>query len=214
MPVGRGRLEPYAEPLHVEPEDDLAPEGRVRRWIHRAGAHWGRLVDAAREGGATSAFGRWRDRVVCALADSIDEQRTLWGLRRAQHADLLFPSGLDAAAARDALDRSLRASQRHHGWWLVIDLLLFIASGILFFVPGPNIVAYYLGFRAFGHMQSWRGARQALSSCAWSLLPSDDLQVLATLTAVPPDARAAQVDAIAARLGLEHLPAFFERADG
>lgn len=214
MPIGRGRFEPYAEPQHDEPGDDPAPDGRVRGWIHNAGVQWGRLVDAAREGDATSTFGRWRDRVIARLADSIDEQRTLWGIRKADAAELLFPADLGVEQARASLNSSLQSSQRHHGWWLVIDLLLFIASGILFFVPGPNIVAYYLGFRTFGHLQSWRGARQGLSVCAWTLVPNEELRELGTLTAVPHEARAARVDVLAARLGLEHLPAFFERADG
>ena len=89
-----------------------------------------------------------------------------------------------------------------------------LTAGILFFVPGPNIVAYYLGFRTFGHLQSWRGARQALSACTWTVRPSDELRELGALTSVPHDLRAGQVEAIAARLGLEHLSAFFERADG
>ena len=78
-------------------------------------------------------------------------------------------------------------------------------------VPGRNIVAYYLGFRTFGHLQSWRGARQALAA-AWTLQPSDDLSELCMLVGLPHEARAARVDAIGRRLDLLHLAAFFERA--
>jgi hypothetical protein len=212
LPVGRNRLELYAEPPEA---DDAAPAhdaGRIKRWIHQAGEHWRRLVDKARMDDAVSRFGRWRDALVCRLAESIEEQRTMWALRTATSATAIFPSELDAAAARAVLTQILIAAQRHHGRWLAIDLVLFIASGILFFVPGPNIVAYYLGFRAFGHLQSWRGARQGSAVVQWAMQPSDDLAELAALAEQPHAVRAARVAAIAARLELPHLPAFFERA--
>jgi hypothetical protein len=92
-------------------------------------------------------------------------------------------------------------------------LLLFIASGVLFFIPGPNIVAYYLGFRTFGHVQSWRGARAALTVVQWSLTPSAPLTELGLLAEAPHASRPrGAVEDIARRLHLEHLPAFFERA--
>ncbi len=94
--------------------------------------------------------------------------------------------------AKAALRANLQASQTHHGRWLAVDLLMFIASGVLFFVPGPNIIAYYLGFRTFGHLQSWRGARQGLGPVQWTLQPSDALAELSTLVAclTPTRARA------------------------
>lgn len=163
-------------------------------------------------GESTSALGRWSDSIVCRLADSLDEQRTLWALRSLTSATLLFPSNMTAFDASAALRSNLQASQAHHGRWMVVDLLLFIASGVLFFVPGPNIVAYYLGFRTFGHLQSWRGARQALGPLQWTVQSSDALAELAALVSVPHERRAPRVEAIAGALGLSHLPAFFERA--
>ncbi len=214
IPLGRNRYELYAE----APEEDGGPlphdAGRVRRWLHRAGEQWGEYVDTARMGNASGRFARWRDAIICRLAATLDEQRTLRSLRTAGAATLLFPSGIDAVVARAALDRILTSSQRHHGQRLVIYLVLFVVSGILFFIPGPNIVAYYLGFQAFGHLQAWRGARRAASDVAWTLEPSPDLGELATLATEPHAARAERVRAVAQRLALEHLPAFFERAAG
>jgi hypothetical protein len=212
IPIGRGRFDLYAEPPDGDDHEAPAHGGRVRRWIHQAQHQWRRLVDAARMGESTSSFGRWRDSIICRLADSIDEQRTLWALRSVTSASLLYPSNMTPDAARAALRANLQASQTHHGRWLAVDLLMFIASGVLFFVPGPNIIAYYLGFRTFGHLQSWLGARQGLGPVQWTLQPSDALAELSTLVAVPHADRAARVDAIARALALEHLPAFFERA--
>jgi hypothetical protein len=212
IPLGKSRFEPYAEMPAGEERPPGHEAGRIRRWMHLASEQWRSLVDAARVSTATSGFARWRDRVVCRLAESIEEQRTLWSLRNAVRATLLFPSTLDRPGARTLLDQILAGAQRYHGHRLIIYLILFVLSGVLFFVPGPNIVAYYFGFQTFGHLQSWRGARQALSGVEWTLQPSDDLAELATLVEQPHTTRAARVRDIARRLGLEHLPAFFERA--
>ena len=160
----------------------------------------------------TGRFARWRDAVISRLAESIEEQRTLWSLRNAARASALFPSALEPAVARATLNRLLAASQRHHRQWFAIDLAIFVVAGILAFLPGPNIVAYYLGFRAFGHLQSWRGARQATTLVHWTFTESDALAELATLAEQPHATRAARVEALAAQLELPHLPAFFERA--
>ena len=93
-----------------------------------------------------------------------------------------------------------------------VYLVLFVASGALAVLPGPNIVAYYFGFLAFGHLQAWRGARHASLTVRWTLLASPDLDALAALCGVASSVRAAEVAAIAERLALDHLPAFFERA--
>jgi len=84
-------------------------------------------------------------------------------------------------------------------------------SGILFFVPGPNLVAYYIAFRLVGHLQSWRGARQAAERIAWTFEPDPGLAELASLVDVPRETRAPRVAAIAERLNLPRLTAFFDR---
>jgi len=95
--------------------------------------------------------------------------------------------------------------------WMLVDTPLLIVSGILAPVPGPNVLAYYLGFRAVGHWLSWRGARYAAARVHWTFEPDGSLAELASLVNLPRAARASRVDAIAARLNLHRLPAFFER---
>lgn len=212
VPIGDGRFDLYAEAPHADHDVDATPPGRVRRWLQAAGAQWTAVVEAARTGGSTGRFARWRDEIVCRMAESIDEQRTLWALRGVSACgELLHPTSLDAEAAGATMSNILRTAQRHHARWMAIDLALFIASGVLFFVPGPNIVAYYIGFRTFGHLQSWRGARQALTA-HWTPIPSADLTELGELIGMPHEARAAQVEAIGARLDMPQLAPFFERA--
>jgi hypothetical protein len=212
IPVGPARFELYSE---TPADDDSQPghdAGRVRRWLHQAREQWRTLVDAARMGTATSGWPKWRDTIVCNLAESLDEQRTMWALRKASVATVVYPSAIDQAAAAATLNQILSRAQRFHGQRLILWALLFVLSGVLFFVPGPNIVAYFFGFRAFGHLQSWRGARNAATSIAWTFQASDDLAELATLIHQSHGSRASRVDAIARRLHLEHLAAFFERA--
>jgi hypothetical protein len=211
LPVGRNRFELYSEPPEDHQPPQSAPSSRWRQWVHRAGERWRDLVDAARRDDATGRVAQLRDRVICRLAETIAEQRTLWALGPRKHATLLFQSTLEAAAARAALDRALADAQRHHGIWLAVDLPLFIGSAVLAPIPGPNAIAYYLAFRVAGHWLAWRGARQAMRRVQWTLQPDPNLAELATLVEVPRHARSARVHEIAAQLNLPRLSAFFER---
>jgi hypothetical protein len=211
VPAGRNRFELYSEAPEDPPASLDHDAGRFRRWMHQANVQWRALVDAARDGGARGRLARWRDAIVCRLAESIAEQRTLWALRHEDSATLRYPTTIDEPRARGVVDRSLAHARTHHGRWLAVDLTVFIASGILFFVPGPNIVAYYLAFRVVGHLNSWRGARRGAQSTRWTFERDDTLGELAMLTGVPRDERAARVAEIAARLHLQRLPAFFDR---
>lgn len=211
LPTGRDRFELYSEPPDDEAESSARPEGRFRRWAHTASVRWRLLVDAARSGTSTGRFARWRDRLVCRLAETIAEQRTLWALAKEPSATLVFPSSMQPSAARAALDRALAAARRHHGIWLGIDLPIFIVSAVLAPVPGPNVIAYYLAFRVVGHLLSWRGARHAVKGVAWTLQSDASLAELASLVDLPREQRAARVHAIAKQLNLRRLSAFFQR---
>jgi hypothetical protein len=211
VPAGRDRYELYSEAPDELPEAPADHEGVLRRWAHKSSVKWHELVDTARRGGALSRFGHWRDTVICRLAETIAEQRTLWALRLQTSARLDYPSRLDQATARAILDRYLAHSRQHHLRWLVLDSILFVLSGILFFVPGPNLVAYYFLFRLIGHLQSWRGARQAMERITWGMEPDQGLEELASLVDIPRAARASRVAAIAERLNLPRLSAFFDR---
>jgi hypothetical protein len=212
VPAGRERFELYSE---APEEPDEAPgrhEGRFRHWAHRASVRWHALTDTARRGGADRGrFARWRDTIVSRLAETIAEQRTLWALRDKTAATMRCPSTLDANRAQAILTTVLADARRHHLRWFIIDVTLFVISGILFFVPGPNIVAYYIAFRFVGHLQSWRGACRAMERITWRFEPDPGLAELASLVDLPREARAPRVAAIAERLNLPRLTAFFDR---
>jgi len=211
VPIGRGRFEAYSETHEETAPNVVHEEGAVRRWMHRAGERWQELVERARSGAATGRFARWRDAVISRLAETIAEQRTLWALRDKAAVVARFPATMDEAAARTALMGIFAHARTHHLRWLVIDGVLLIVSGLLALVPGPNILAYYLAFRVIGHVQSWRGGRQAMDRITWTFEPDRELAELGSLADVPRDARASRVEAIAERLNLPRLSAFFDR---
>lgn len=210
VPAQRGRYELYSEV--IEPDEPApVPDGRFRRWLHAANLQWAALVERARDGDGTGWWARTRDRIVCALAESIAEQRTLWALRSADSVDVHMPAFLAEADARRCVTNDLAAARSHHLRWLIIDTLLFIVSGVLALVPGPNLLAYYFAFRCVGHLQSWRGARQGMDVTTWHYAPDPALSELSELVDLPRTARASRVDAIAERLNLRHLADFFDR---
>jgi K+-H+ exchange-related protein len=211
VPAGHDRFELYSEAPDESPTAPAQNDRVFRQWAHRVSVRWHALVEAARHGSPTGRLARWRDRVVSRLAETIAEQRTLWALRDRKSVILRSPSSLETARVRAILDALLAHARSHHLRWLIIDLILFIVSGILFFVPGPNLVAYYIAFRLVGHVQSWRGARQAMEVIAWTLEPDPGLAELASLVDVPRETRAPRVAAIAERLNLPRLTAFFDR---
>lgn len=211
VPAGHDRFELYSEAPDDSPAAPAQHDRAFRKWAHRASVRWHALVEAARHGSPVGRLARWRDRIVSRLAETIAEQRTLWALRDQSSAVLHCPSSLESGRPRAILHAVLAHARRHHLRWLIIDLILFVASGILFFVPGPNLVAYYIAFRLVGHLQSWRGARQAIERVTWAFEPDSGLAELASLVDVPRAARAPRVAAIAARLNLPRLSAFFDR---
>jgi len=211
LPVGRTRYELYSEPVEPPSTHDIEGEGRLRRWMRAAREGWRTLEESARQNAAPGRIARWRDRLVRNLSDTLAEQRTVWTLGEVAHATLLYPPTLDEDAARRTRDDILVSSRRRHLVWMLVHGSLFLMSVVLAPIPGPNIVAYYVAFRAFGHLQSWRGARHGLSGVTWTLRPDDALSELAALVDLPRTVRHSRVEAIAARLNLPRLCAFFER---
>jgi hypothetical protein len=210
VPVGRGRFEPYSE-THDDVAGAEMHDAQQKSWLRKASAQWQEWVERARRGAEPGRLARWRDAVICRLAESVAEQRTLWALQRQRHATARFPSTLDPERAPSTLMALFADARRHHLRWLAVDLLLFLASGPFAFIPGPNLLAYYLLFRLFGHLQSWRGARHAMDHVAWTFEPDTGLAELASLADEPREARASRVEAIAERLKLPRLSAFFDR---
>ncbi|PYR44146.1 MAG: hypothetical protein DMF93_01120 [Acidobacteria bacterium] len=209
LPIGSDRFALYAE-AH---DDGADASGFWRAQTRRLYGRWRDAVREARneQKGDATWLGRARDWTVRRTADAMAEQRALWTLRRAVAPLLVYPADLSEAQAAGVRDRLLARARAHHARWLVVDALTLAASGVLVIVPGPNVIAYYFAFRVAGHFLSWRGARRALQATAWRLRDEPALAELRRLAALPRDARAPRLDAIAAALKLPRLADFFDR---
>jgi hypothetical protein len=210
LPVGSGRFELYSEPhddeVTVSPRD-----GPFSRYAQRFHDSWRRAVQTARRNDGGGRFERLRDWAVCRAAEMIAEQRTLWAIRNQVTARFVYPSDMTESRAAERRRSILADAKWHHGVWGIVDGLLFVASGLLALIPGPNLIAYYFGLRLVGHYLSWRGARQGLDWLHWEAQAEPALAELAELTGVPRAARASRVAAIAEALQLPRLAAFFDR---
>jgi hypothetical protein len=156
-------------------------------------------------------LGRAKARILRWVAESIAEQRLLWHLRRQTAACFHYPDDMSEEDAVSLRKAQLARDFDKHRYWMVVDSLLFVASGLLVLIPGPNILAYFFAFRLVGHFFSLRGARQGLEAVAWRNEGSAPLSALREALALEPAVRQRRVRDVAGMLRLEHLAAFFER---
>lgn len=209
VPAGAGRFELYAEAVD-EPSAD-APSSRLGRAVAAAIAGWHRAVEHARTRERKNAIGRSVDAAICRLADRLAEQRGLGSLRGREVIIVRFPSNLPADRVEAETRRGLDRTARHHRWRCVLYLALFVVSGVLAILPGPNLLAYYFAIALFGHLQAWRGATHAATGVRLLCEADAGLADLSGLVDVPRAAREAALEAIAARMNVPRLAAFFDR---
>ena len=219
IPLGPDRYELYCDEAG-DPEDlvgDVQPTGRLASIITKFKTALAR-VEQERLSGETRVYDRprsWtermKDRSMCWLAEKIAEQRLLWRLRKESALTLYYPDDIPEATATTRSRAELQREADRHFKWVIIDGTLFVASGALFLVPGPNIVAYYFGFRLVGHFLSRRGALHGLTEVTWTACPSAHLSRLRRAIALAGAEREHEVHEVATNLQLPHLARFFER---
>lgn len=146
------------------------------------------------------------------LADSVAEHRLLWSLRHQESARLVHPDAVPAERALAWTRAEFRRDLNKHLFWCIVDGVLFLASGLIAPIPGPNLVAYYLIFRCGSHYLSLVGARRGLTHDFWQTTASPDLTAIGAALTLAPAARDVQLDAVSRRLGLERLTTFIRRA--
>jgi hypothetical protein len=76
--------------------------------------------------------------------------RLLWHLRAAAEATLVHPDDLGRQRPPSPRQRrEFAADLGQHRRWTIIDAVVTIITGpLFFFVPGPNVVSWYFAFRA------------------------------------------------------------------
>jgi hypothetical protein len=219
VPVGDRRHELYSEHDH----DDAAPPaeepaGRSSWFRRQMDRFRATLAEAEQERrrrdrgeDAPTSSGLWRA-FMRRIAETIAEQRLLWQLRSQADARLVHPDGVGADDALRLMRASITRDLAKHRRWCAIDAVLAAILGpLLFFVPGPNIVAYYFLFRAIGHLLAMRGATQALKRTVWATSASAHLAAVGAALTLPRAERCARLDELSAALGLAHLTGFVER---
>ena len=219
IPVAADRYELYCEHEGADADvvSDEPPPGRLAKMYANFKEALAR-VEQERLSGETRAYQgprswteRMKDRTLCWIAEKIAEQRLLWRLRNESELVLHYPDDIEADAAITFARADLQREADRHMKWVIIDGLLFVGSGVFFFVPGPNIVAYYFGFRLVGHYLSRRGAKHGLSEVCWRCCASPQLSRLRRVLALEPHERDREVHEVASALHLPHLAKFFER---
>lgn len=219
IPLGPERYELYCDEAG-DPEDlvsDVPQTGRLASVVNKFKAALARVEQERLSGEATlhdrprSWTERLKDRAMCWLAEKIAEQRLLWRLRKESELTLHYPDDMTDAAAIACARAELQREGDRHLKWVIIDGALFVASGAFFLVPGPNLVAYYFGFRLVGHYLSRRGAMHALSEVTWTTCPTALLSRLRRATTLAGASREHEVEQVASELQLPHLAKFFDR---
>lgn len=219
IPVDLDRYDLYFENL-VQEEiliDAPAGSGWIAAIVHRFKVAVAR-AEREQQGGPRPIdrpLG-WTERVkrraLRWMAEKITEWRLLWKLRKESAVTLFFPDDVTGEQAHAAMRAILRREADRHLKWIIIDGVLFCASGVVAIVPGPNAVAYYFGFRFVGHFLSRRGARHGLEEIEWTCQPSAPLSRLRHAARLAAPDRARHVQEVASALQLQHLATFFERA--
>jgi Mitochondrial K+-H+ exchange-related len=216
IPTGISHYQLYVEvPREAEvPSSDTAPP---RGWLGRKIQKFKDTLAEAeeerlrRERGETGPR-TLAKRIMGKIAEAVAEQRLLWQLRNRDSATLYFPDDITESAALELMRAELSRDLSKHVRWLVIDALLVLITGpLFFFVPGPNVVSWYFTFRAAGHFLSWRGARNGLWNLVWTATADGRLTSVRRALTLPSRERCHELDEIARSLDLHHLTGFVER---
>jgi hypothetical protein len=217
VPVGAGRHALYCE----VPETEIEPSGPVegQSWRARMMHRFRRTVadaEAQREreelGEAPKEKGGLGRYIVGRIAEAVAEQRLLWHLRRATQSTLVHPHDMDGREALGLARAEFAADYRKHLRHSLLNGAISAVLGVVFFfVPGPNLVAYYFLFLAIGHYFALRGAGRGYSGIDWSTDAAPALTDVRLALALEAPERRERLERITESLGLVKLWRFIER---
>ena len=74
---------------------------------------------------------------------------------------VLLNRPVETSLVKSNLRRMMKDRSYHHLRWMLVDLLLLPFSVLLWIIPGPNVIGYYLLFRVISHWLSFRSASNA-----------------------------------------------------
>lgn len=227
VPIARDRFECYFEAADDDELADAAPhegapydrQGDERQgFFARMRARFSqqlREAERARHEAPLeepkTTLARLQRRMMRWIAERVAEQRLLWHLGRAKAATLHSPDTLDSASAEKLMRTSMQRDADRHLRLLAVHTLALLISIPVALIPGPNVFGYLFTFTVVGHFLAWRGARRALSTVQWQVVPSADLAEMGRSLALDRDARHRVLCTVAERLHLRRLATFVER---
>jgi hypothetical protein len=212
VPLGGQRYELYCERHHTGPDEVPTGSG----WLAGVRQKFSAMLKRAEESEdeappSAGAMARLQAWMMAWVAERVAEQRLLWNLRGRDAAIVTHPDDLPFDQVMDIVRQSLRADHRRHTRWLVVDTVLFIGSGIFFFIPGPNLIAYFFAFRLVGHWLSMRGAAHGRDTTSWTGRPSTALARLRAAVSGAAPHQDETIAAVARELDLHRLETFLDR---
>ena len=115
-----------------------------QRWTHSRGtaARWGRAVWS------------WLH------SRTHPDEPLLGRLRSASAITLHHPASMDADIASDVWAHLLDRGWRRHLPWFIIDTLVAPLTIVLVPLPGPNLIGYWVAYRAIHHLLILAGIRR------------------------------------------------------
>ena len=144
-----GRVFFYADPPALEGEAACArepPRGvreRIEAWRTSWSARWRHSHGRA---------ARWCRAVWEWLhARTHPDEPLLARLRGVESVELFHPSNWSEGDVRAGWSSFLKASRRRHWPWFVINLAVAPLTIVLVPLPGPNLIGYWIAYRAIHH---------------------------------------------------------------
>jgi hypothetical protein len=182
-------------------DEELASHGGVRGWLTRKYRNLKDALESAEHGP-----GAWARRVWHWLRRwTSPDEPMLRALRSADRLTLAYPASISPDEARAAWCQYLAARLRRHGLWLTINLLIAPLTILLIPVPGPNVIGFWVVYRAICHTLALLGIRRSRARTADAkLVPYDEPEPWAS--------DAERISHFEARHGLDGIAAYVQEA--
>lgn len=148
-----------AEPA-PEPETTTPERGGLQGFWFRLERRRRAVLDEVEQ--ARGLLGRMLHRLWRGLQRLVaPDEPLLRGLRRADHLVLEYPESMTPIEAEAAWKGYLGRRLNRHRAWFTVDALATPFSVLLWWIPGPNVIGYWLFYRAIVHYFAIRGASRA-----------------------------------------------------
>lgn len=95
----------------------------------------------------------------------------LKNLVKAPEITIVFPPGLSEPEARNIFRSLIDTQVKKHRRWMLTNGALLPFSIPLTLIPGPNVVLFYIAWRAFSHYKSQKGGQKALGEMPLKFVP-------------------------------------------